>query len=711
MRSSLRRVLTAAISLGTAVSVLSAVPAGAADADLDVDATITVPFNNFYVDHANLRETLSSPAYGDVTGNGEAEIIVGGMDGRLSIMRPDGSTVLRLTIGPGAIHSSPTLADLTGDGVLDIVVGTSNGDVVALQGNGNEIFRQRTCVTPGKPCDVYSSIAIGDIDNDGRPEVVVGGGGHHLHVFETNGSYTAGFPVETFGTTWASPALADIDGDGFAEIIIAVDINDGGHLPVGCQTFGASVRAYEHTGSAKWHHCVPGEIITASPAVADIDNDGKLEVAIGSGMFFNAQGRDKQPSQLIRVLDATNGQLEPGWPVDTGGLTIVTPAVGNIDNDPELELVITTDDGFVRAYEHNGGLKWSQCGLFAGNPGEPNPFTCPYSPFNAFGSPASIADVDNDGAQEVVVFIHTDVIVMNGTDGRAEDKLFTTGRYVSRGQPTIVEHNGEATIIVQQLHEFGGNGPSNQDKLVVSMIGTGTALGAADWPMFAGNQQRTGSAQTDWAGAAWVGPWLEALYIDLLQRNADQAGIDFWSARLSSDMTTHDVATAFATSDEWLGVVVDDLYEDILGRGPDASGRAFWISQLQAGVPAPQVVSSFFASDEYFESVGGTNPQFIDALYQAVLRRASDARGRAFWVTELDNGAPRGLLSTQVFRSYESGGLRVDGLYDKLLRRSPDAGGRDFWATYLTTGDEVALAAQLASSPEYIGNAEQRFGS
>lgn len=703
-----RRFLIALVSLGTVLPVLSAVPAGAADAELEVDASLTVPFNNFYSSYAN--ESMSSPAYGDVTGDGNAEIVIGGMDGRLSIMRPNGSTVLRPTIGPGAIHSSPTLADLTGDGVLDIVVGTTNGDVVAIESNGNEIFRQRTCVTPGKPCDVYSSIAVGDIDNDGRPEVVVGGGGHHLHVFETNGAYASGFPVETFGTTWASPALADIDNDGFAEIIIAVDINYGGFLPVGCQTWGASVRAYEHTGAAKWHHCVPGEIITASPAVADIDADGKLEIAIGSGMFFNTQGQPKGPSQLVRVLDATNGQLQPGWPVDTGGLTIVTPAVGNIDNDPQLEIVTVTDDGYVKAYEHDGSAKWSQCAMFEGNPGETNRFACPFAAFNALGSPVSIADVDNDGAQEVVAYVHTDVIVMNGADGQAEDKLFTEGRYVPRSQPTIVEHNGEATIIVQQLHEFGGNGPSNQDKIVVSMIGTGQPLGAADWPMFAGNQTRTGSVQTSWQGATWIEPWLRALYVDLLQREADQGGIDFWTGRLGADMSTHDVATAFATSDEWLGVVVDDLYNDILGRNPDPGGRAFWISQLQAGVPAPQVVASFFASEEYFQSVGGTNPQFIDALYAAVLRRPSDPSGRAFWVDALDNGAPRGALSTQVFRSYESGGLRVDGLYDRLLSRSPDAGGRDFWATYLTTGDEVALAAQIASSPEYIGIAERRFG-
>ena len=121
------------------------------------------------------------------------------------------------------------------------------------------------------------------------------------------------------------------------------------------------------------------------------------------------------------------------------------------------------------------------------------------------------------------------------------------------------------------------------------------------------------------------------------------------------------------------------------------------------------MVASFFSSPEYFDSVGGTNPLFIDALYAAVLDRAPDAQGRAFWVERLDDGTPRGELSSQVFSSVESGGRRVDGLYDKLLNRAPDAGGRDYWAQYLTTGDEIALTALLIDSPEYQDRAEDRF--
>lgn len=700
------RLLSLAASMTLLAAPLLAKPASAATTDLTEDASFAAPFNNFYKGYANVSESLSSPAYGDVTGNGQAEIIVGGMDGRLSIFTPTGSLVGRHTIGPGAIHSAPSLADVDGDGVLDIAVATTHGDVVVLRGNGSEIIRKRTCTQAGKPCDVYSTPAIGDIDNDGKAEIVVTSDDHYLHAWNNNGSNVAGFPVQTYGTTWASPTLADVDDDGYAEIIVAVDINYGGNGPVGCATWGSFIRAYEHNGAVKWTRCVPGEIITSSPAVADIDADGKLEIAIGSGMFFRTKGEAAGPSRLMRVLDATNGNVQPGWPVDTGSLNIVTPALGNLDDDPQLEIVTTIDDGFVKAYEHDGTAKWSTCVTFSGSP----TFACPFPNFNAMGSSVSIADVDNDGQQEVVAYLHTDVQVLSGANGALENKLFTNGRYVPRGQPTIVDHKGEATIIVQQVDEVSGAGPSTGDRLVVRLVGTGKPLGTADWPMFGNNPARTGSTQSEWEGAVWIEPWLQSLYEDLLGRSADQGGIDFWTGRLGSNMNKHQVALAFATSDEWLGVVVDDLYDDVLGRAPDAGGRAYWIQQLKNGMPAAQVVSTFFASDEYFASVGGTNAGFVDSVYAGILRRGPDAGGRQFWIGQLDAGVPRGNLSVQVFRSYESGGLRVDGLYADLLRRSPDAGGRDYWANYLQSGDEIALAAQIVTSAEYIDRGQIRFG-
>lgn len=704
-----RRLRTVAVTGAAALvgTLVPGTPVAGATTELDEVAQFSIPQQAFHSSYNN--ESMSSVAYGDVTGDGQADLIVGGMDGYVTVTTMTGTVQGRFLSGPGAIHSSPTLADLNGDGVDDIVVGNTHGDVVAFTGNGTELFRKRTNLenerlgVTDKPDDIYSTPAVGDLDGDGAPEIVVTSADHHVYAWNPDGSLLPGFPSWQKDTTWASPALADVDDDGFAEIVIAFDIDYLTAPHVGCDTFGASVRVLEHDATEKWHTCIPGEIIMSSPAVADLDADGDLEITIGSGIFFGWE-HGFAPSRKLWVLDAGTGAVVPGWPVDLGAVSDINPSVGDLDGDAQLEIATTAADGYVSVFEPNGQLKWKECALDEYLP-------CPYTgAVNGLDAPVSIADVDNDGANEVVAFMRLDVVVYHGATGAEETRHRIASRFTPNAQPTIVSHGGDATIIVQALNDDSGNGqPSAGDTMELTVLSTGTPLGDAPWPMARQNPTRTGSTETTWDGGAWMDPWLSAVYVDLLGRPIDPSGLAYWKGRLAGGLTKADLAHQFAASDEWLGVVVDDLYWSILDRGPDAGGRAFWISELRQGRPTANVVASFFSSDEYFESVGGTNPLFIDALYDAVLDRGPDAGGREFWVDRLDAGTPRGLLSTQVFSSVESGGRRVDGLYDKLLRRSPDAGGRAFWAEYLTTGDEIALTALLIDSPEYLDRAEDRF--
>ena len=657
-------------------------------------------------------EARSSVAFGDVTGDGQPNMVMGGMDGRLIIADTAGNLLAQRLIGAGEIQGTPSLADIDGDGTLDIVVGNIVGDVVAMRGDGSEIWRNKTnrFADQGKSPAIYGSAAIGDIDNDGRPEIVLTSNDHSLNVWNHDGTPVPGFPVTTLDSSWSTPAIADIDDDGFAEIIGAFDVDYVTASHAGCPSFGAAIRAYDHTGTQKWQTCIAGEIITSGSSIGDIDADGDLDIVVGSGVYFSAIGEAEAPARRVYALDAQTGAMLPGWPADLGAVSDATPALGNLDDDPQLEVATTANDGRIHVLEHDGTTKWTACGMW---PNAPN-FRCQDGlRFPGIVAPVAIADVDSDGQQEIVAFIHVHLWILDGANGAVErvSAPIADFGYAPKAQPTVVSHDGEATILVQYLQESAStlDGRNTGDALTIVGFGTGNALGASDWPQFGQNTTNTGSAETSWDGATWMAPWLSSVYEDLLGRTADQSGIDFWSGRLGGELSKGDVAFQFATTDEWLGVVVDDLYFSILGRGPDAAGRSFWISQLKAGRPTAEVVSSFFSSPEYFESVGGTNPLFVDALYAAILDRAPDADGRAFWVERLDGGEPRGTLSSLVFTSYESGGRRVDSLYARLLNRAPDASGRDYWATFLTTGDEINLAALLVGSEEYQTLAERRF--
>ena len=79
----------------------------------------------------------------------------------------------------------------------------------------------------GNYCGVYATPAIGDINGDGVPDIVVGGYGHFMYAWSYTGASLAGWPVDTKDTIWSSAALADIDRDGLKEIIIGGDSTGG----------------------------------------------------------------------------------------------------------------------------------------------------------------------------------------------------------------------------------------------------------------------------------------------------------------------------------------------------------------------------------------------------------------------------------------------------------------------------------------------------
>ncbi|MCK4545949.1 MAG: VCBS repeat-containing protein [Candidatus Eisenbacteria sp.] len=115
----------------------------------------------------------------------------------------------------------------------------------------------------------------------------------------------------------------------------------------------------------------------SSPAIADLDLDGDLEIIVGSkDGFVYAWHHD--------------GQLVAGWPKDTGGEVWSSPALGNLDEDPEPEVVCGTWDKKVFAWNHDGTGLLSPDGVFAETP-------------SFVRSSPVIEDVDSDSWMEVVV--------------------------------------------------------------------------------------------------------------------------------------------------------------------------------------------------------------------------------------------------------------------------------------------------------------------
>lgn len=91
------------------------------------------------------------------------------------------------------------------------------------------------------------------------------------------------------------------------------------------------------------------------------------------------------------------------------------------------------------------------------------------------------------------------------------------------------------------------------------------------------------------------------LYRDVLGRNADVGGFQYWVNALNAGATTRATAAAsILGSREYAGLVVTDTYRRVLGRSPDTAGRAFWTDQYQKDRRVDRIEASLAASGEGF---------------------------------------------------------------------------------------------------------------
>lgn len=275
------------------------------------------------------------PVAADITGDGSPEVLATSASGAVHAWRSDGSVLLGWpqVLGPGP--QALALADLDRDGVLDIVA-------VTWGGSGITAVDHATNVLPGWPRMLDRPLgkpAVGDLDGDGAKEVVVpAADGSLVYVLQADGGTRAGWPkvLSTAALTAperypAVPALADIDGDGKADIVAG--------------SVDGKVIAWRGDGSVipGWPRPTGGPRVS-SPAIGDLDGDGRVEIVVGTSPVSDN-------GAIVDTLHAWHADGTPvtGWPIRVtgslvaGGFGFGAPVLADVDGDGRPDVVATGD--------------------------------------------------------------------------------------------------------------------------------------------------------------------------------------------------------------------------------------------------------------------------------------------------------------------------------------------------------------------------------
>ncbi|MBC7129309.1 MAG: PQQ-binding-like beta-propeller repeat protein [Thermoplasmatales archaeon] len=223
---------------------------------------------------------ISTPAIDDVDNDGKNEIVFGSADGKVYILNREGLQEWNFTTG-GAVYSSPAIADIDGDGYKEILIGSTDGKLYCLQWNGITGLQEWNFTTGGA---VYSSPAIGDINADGFYEIVFGSTDGKLYCLSRNGIMLWNFT--TGGAIYSSPALASISGGVLEwpmfrgnEKRTGLYSGVGGKLDIFVASEDKYIYEIDCNGKLVDKFLTNGRIRT-SPAVADVDMDGLLNILL-----------------------------------------------------------------------------------------------------------------------------------------------------------------------------------------------------------------------------------------------------------------------------------------------------------------------------------------------------------------------------------------------------------------------------------------------
>ena len=252
---------------------------------------------------------------------GLALIYAADFGGHLNCLDGSGKEVWRATLKGPTNWSAAVVCELESDGRHQVIQTDATGAVWAFDAlTGAVVWQVSVEGVPVSP-------AVADLDGDGKPEIVVATGSGALAALRSDGSPLWRRALGSSSPSWQTSA----------PVIFAA--SDGSRR-VAVGSPGGEVFCFDARGELLWQHAVVGPV-TASISAADFDGDGFTDIVL-----VTERG----------VIYRFREDGAPLWSLDMRGRTLAPGAIVDVNADGKLEYVLCTQNGRLLVLGRQGEL-------------------------------------------------------------------------------------------------------------------------------------------------------------------------------------------------------------------------------------------------------------------------------------------------------------------------------------------------------------------
>ncbi len=321
-------------------------------------------------------------AIGNLDSDADLEIVVNGSTGHVL----NAKTKAQEWGYSGGFGFNMDIGDVDGDKRAEIAFCNNWYDLIVLDGDTKVIKWQKNDL------DDLDAMSVADVDGDGKYDIVIGNGqwGSVTGYRGTDGTKLWSIGNPEHGVSGIG--VGDANNDGTNEILFGAGLSSSGKdVLIAGSWKDQSVQWVSEDLDGPFH-----------VAAGDLDLDGRGEIVMASyGSDSDYQGG------ILKVYDGNTHRIEWSTTIDTNYLKINQVAVGQLDSDPALEILISSDQwGEPRLQVYDGinkNVEWTGS--------------------NLGGSPSGIKvmNIDGDSVDEIVVAIgDSHVQVLNGASSVIE---------------------------------------------------------------------------------------------------------------------------------------------------------------------------------------------------------------------------------------------------------------------------------------------------